>query len=77
MQLYLFIISVNCNQCINNILLLLLFKVGLMRNGLLIEEGSLQEILTKYSTVTLEAAFLTSCCNQKIIEVLRLDILYY
>lgn len=48
-----------------------------MRNGLLVEEGSPQEILTKYSTATLEAAFLTLCCNQNMIEVLRLDIFYY
>lgn len=48
-----------------------------MRNGLLVEEGSPREILSKYSTATLEAAFLALCCDQKIIEVLRLDIFYF
>ncbi|KAF0762245.1 ABC transporter G family member 23-like [Aphis craccivora] len=38
--------------------------VGLMRNGLIIEEGPPQDILVKYGTDTLEAAFLTLCCNQ-------------
>lgn len=57
----------NFNHCTT---LLLLLKVGLMRNGLLVEEGSPREILNKYSADTLEAAFLTLCCNQEIVEVL-------
>lgn len=35
-----------------------------MRNGILVEEGSPQQILTKYSTDSLENCFLKSCCNQ-------------
>jgi len=46
-----------------------------MRNGLIIEEGPPQDILVKYGTDTLEAAFLTLCCNQgRIIQVFYLDI---
>ncbi|CAI6347958.1 unnamed protein product [Macrosiphum euphorbiae] len=41
--------------------------VGLMRNGLIIEEGPPQDILIKYGTDTLESAFLTLCCNQRTI----------
>ncbi|XP_060841940.1 ABC transporter G family member 23-like isoform X1 [Rhopalosiphum padi] len=41
--------------------------VGLMRNELIIEEGPPQDILVKYGTDTLEAAFLTICCNQRTI----------
>lgn len=36
-----------------------------MRNGILLEEGMPQEILTKHGTDTLETAFLILCCNQK------------
>ncbi|XP_025200634.1 ABC transporter G family member 23-like [Melanaphis sacchari] len=39
--------------------------VGLMRNGLIIEEGPPQDILIKCGTDTLESAFLTLCCDQK------------
>ncbi|XP_060878331.1 ABC transporter G family member 23-like [Metopolophium dirhodum] len=42
--------------------------VGLMRNGLIIEEGPPQDILVKYGTDTLESAFLTLCCNQRTIN---------
>ncbi|VVC27530.1 Hypothetical protein CINCED_3A011626, partial [Cinara cedri] len=38
--------------------------IGLMRNGVLVEEGSPQFILAKYNTDTLESAFLKLCCNQ-------------
>lgn len=48
-----------------------------MRNGLLVEEESPREILFKYSTNTLEAAFLALCCNQKMIKVLPLDVFYF
>lgn len=36
-----------------------------MRNGILVEEGSPQEILTKYRTNSLENCFLIACCNQE------------
>ncbi|KAL5245483.1 hypothetical protein ACI65C_012893 [Semiaphis heraclei] len=39
--------------------------VGLMRNGLIVEEGPPQDILVKYGTDTLESAFLMLCCNQR------------
>ncbi|XP_050542641.1 ABC transporter G family member 23-like isoform X2 [Daktulosphaira vitifoliae] len=39
-------------------------RVGLMRNGILIEEASPREIITKYNADSLEAAFLNLCCNQ-------------
>jgi len=53
-------------------------QVGLMRNGLIIEEGPPQDILVKYGTDTLESAFLMLCCNQRtIIKVLYLDIFKY
>lgn len=39
--------------------------VGLMRNGMLIEEGSPQYILNKYETDSLESAFLTLCCKRE------------
>lgn len=35
-----------------------------MRNGVLIEEGSPQYILSKYETESLESAFLTLCSYQ-------------
>lgn len=36
-----------------------------MRNGMLVEENSPQQILTKYNTNSLEECFLTACCNQE------------
>ncbi|XP_025415789.1 uncharacterized protein LOC112687357 isoform X2 [Sipha flava] len=38
--------------------------IGLMRNGVIIEEKSPQDILTKCNTDSLESAFLELCCNQ-------------
>lgn len=35
-----------------------------MRNGELVEEGTPQQILTKYNKETLEECFLTACFNQ-------------
>lgn len=43
-----------------------------MRNGKLIEEGSPQEILSKYNVNTLETAFLTLCHSREINQVLYL-----
>lgn len=40
-------------------------KVGFMRNGKIIEEGSPQNILVKYGVDTLEVAFLKLCCNKE------------
>ncbi|VVC43845.1 Hypothetical protein CINCED_3A004789 [Cinara cedri] len=39
--------------------------VGLMRNGVLLEEGPPVDILLKYNTGTLESAFLTICCKEE------------
>ncbi|VVC27807.1 ABC transporter-like,P-loop containing nucleoside triphosphate hydrolase,AAA+ ATPase domain,ABC [Cinara cedri] len=39
-------------------------SIGLMRNGVIIEEGSPQHILAKYNTDSLESAFLKLCYNQ-------------
>lgn len=39
-------------------------QIGLMRNGVLVEEGSPQDILIKYNKDSLESAFLTLCYNQ-------------
>ncbi|VVC43842.1 ABC transporter-like,P-loop containing nucleoside triphosphate hydrolase,AAA+ ATPase domain,ABC [Cinara cedri] len=39
--------------------------IGLMRNGVLIEEASPQDILVKQNTTSLEEAFLAISCNQK------------
>lgn len=57
----------------------IILKVGLMRNGQIIEEGSPQYILLKYDTDTLEAAFLTLCCNQENNKVffLYFEVFYY
>ncbi|KAE9545466.1 hypothetical protein AGLY_001009 [Aphis glycines] len=38
--------------------------IGLMRNGVLVEEGSPQEIIFKYEADSLESAFLTLCSHQ-------------
>lgn len=35
-----------------------------MRNGILLEEGSPEDILLKYNSESLESAFLTICCNE-------------
>lgn len=35
-----------------------------MRNGILIEEGSIEQLHTKYNTNMLEECFLRACCNQ-------------
>jgi hypothetical protein len=40
-----------------------------MRNGVIIEEKSPQDILTKCNTDSLESAFLELCCNQDKNEV--------
>lgn len=40
-----------------------------MRNGVLIEEGTPQDILTKYETDSLESAFLLLCYKQEHIMV--------
>jgi len=36
-----------------------------MRNGVLVEEGTPQDLLIKYGTETLEATFLTLCSSPK------------
>ncbi|XP_025415790.1 ABC transporter G family member 23-like isoform X1 [Sipha flava] len=41
-------------------------RVGLMRSGIIVEEGSPQDILYRYGTDSLESAFLTICCNQQL-----------
>jgi len=43
-----------------------------MRHGILVEEGSPQDILTKYGTDSLEESFLILCCAQETNEVLEL-----
>lgn len=45
-----------------------------MRSGVIIEEGSPQDILIKYDTDSLESAFLTLCYNQENNKVFRLKI---
>lgn len=40
-----------------------------MRNGLIVEEESPQQMLTKYETQSLEECFLKACCNQQTNEV--------
>lgn len=36
-----------------------------MRGGIIVEEGSPKDILSRCGTDSLESAFLTLCCNQK------------
>lgn len=36
-----------------------------MRQGKLVDEGSPQEIRTKYNNNSLEECFLAACCNQE------------
>ncbi|VVC25930.1 Hypothetical protein CINCED_3A000710 [Cinara cedri] len=43
--------------------------IGLIRNGILVEEGSPQNIITKYRRNTLEEAFLSLCCSQETNEI--------
>lgn len=40
-----------------------------MRRGILVEEGSPRDILTKYETHSLEDCFLQACCHQEIYKV--------
>lgn len=40
-----------------------------MRKGVLIEEGSPQDILAKHRTDSLETAFLTICCKKEVDKV--------
>lgn len=47
-----------------------------MRNGVLVEEGSPQYILSKYDTESLESAFLTLCSDQETNKVKKMHIYY-
>lgn len=47
-----------------------------MREGILVEEGSPQDILRKYDTHLLEDCFLQACYNQNIHEVYIYDFYY-
>jgi len=49
--------------------------IGLMRNGILVEEGSPRDILTKYGADSLEASFLILCRAKKTNEVLEFSLL--
>lgn len=40
-----------------------------MRKGVLVEEGSPQNILAKYDTNSLEESFVIACCGQETNEV--------
>lgn len=51
----------------------IILKVGLMRNGKIIEEGSPRNILNKHGADTLEAVFLKLCCNQEDNQVFDFD----
>uniref|UniRef100_A0A2H8TY93 ABC transporter G family member 23 n=1 Tax=Melanaphis sacchari TaxID=742174 RepID=A0A2H8TY93_9HEMI len=44
-------------------------RIGLMRNGVLVDEGSPQEIMFKYTAESLESAFLILCSDQDSNEV--------
>ncbi|XP_016664258.1 ABC transporter G family member 20 [Acyrthosiphon pisum] len=43
-------------------------RIGLMRNGVLVEEGAPEDIISKYGADSLESAFLTICSNQDLNE---------
>eukprot|EP00102_Acyrthosiphon_pisum_P025305 XP_016662515.1 PREDICTED: ABC transporter G family member 23-like isoform X2 [Acyrthosiphon pisum] len=43
-------------------------RIGLMRNGVLVEEGAPEHIISKYGADSLESAFLTLCSNQDVNE---------
>lgn len=44
-----------------------------MRNGVIAEEGSPQDIISKFNTDSLENAFLSVCYNQERQQVLKFD----
>jgi len=44
-----------------------------MRNGVLVEEGAPEDIISKYRADSLESAFLTLCSNQDTNEASSVD----